>query len=123
MVAWSLVDGITISEERLSLVCFAFDCDGTLETSNGPVPIRFLEELMDSGHDVFIVSPSVYCVGLRHIPHFTLLAHRAKVLMDLMGRVESDRYIYVGDSQADLQSAEAAGWEFISAHGFVAWLG
>src|SRR5579875_3762974 len=43
---------------------YAFDCDSTLDRSNGAIPLSFLDNLRQRGHIVCIVSPSPNCHGL-----------------------------------------------------------
>lgn len=99
-------------------ICFAFDCDLTLETSQGPVLIRQLHELQNKGHLVFIVSASYACARV-DVPHYTpILVNRVKTLEQLKSKVQADRYIYVGDNIIDELAAQHTGWEFIYAKDF-----
>ena len=103
-------------------ILFCFDCDNTLDVSQGPVPVSLLYKLMSEGFLVYIVSPSPFCTRL-DIPHFTLLGGRWCTLKKLKSRVKADRYIYVGDTYADYEAAKIAGYEFVYAKDFKNWIG
>lgn len=98
---------------------FCFDCDGTLTTSKGPIPISLLKQLIADGHYVFIVSPSARCANLE-IPRYTPLLARHLTLNRIKNMIQADRYIYIGDTQNDSRTALIAGWEFYYPQDFLA---
>lgn len=96
---------------------FAFDCDGTLEVSGGKVKLNTLRWLVNKGHHVFIVSPSLNCLMVREFERFTPLA-RFRALRELKDKVSAERYVYVGDTNEDRHVALECGWEFVYADVF-----
>ena len=74
------------------------------------------------GHATYIVSPSPTC-SPPFIPRYApLLRARWLVLRDVKESIQADQYIYVGDTESDRDAANMAGWDFVSAHDFEAWL-
>lgn len=94
------------------MIVFGFDCDYTLETSNGLVPISVLYWLINKGHYVFIVSPSPNCSRIAGVPRYAPLLPRWMILDRIKKSVKADRYVYVGDTLNDLKTAQIANWEF-----------
>lgn len=99
------------------MICYAFDCDNTLDISQGPVPVSALHKLIEQGHLVYIVSGSGFCAQL-DIPRFTPAGARNWILDQLKKKVKADRYVYVGDTEGDLKAAQSVGWEFVYARDF-----
>ncbi len=89
---------------------YAFDVDGTLETSNGPVTILRLKQLQSLGHAVVIVSPSELAPAdfEKCLP-----GDRTANLVEAATRYpQAKRKVYVSDNN-DQASAEATGFEYI----------
>lgn len=97
--------------------------DGTLEVSQGPISINLLYELVSKGHQVIIVSPSPFCVGI-DLPHYSpLFTRRHENLIYLKTQISADRYVYVGDQFSDEIAAKTAGgWDFCPASEFEAFV-
>lgn len=111
-----------LTNGKITIILFCFDCDLTLEVSNGPIPISLLYELMNQGHYVCVVSPSLRCFNLKGILRYAPLLPRDMILSRIKQFIQADRYIYVGDSQGDYLAANKAAWEFVAAQNFVKWL-
>jgi hypothetical protein len=89
---------------------YAFDVDGTLETSAGPIRVARLQELVAEGHPVVIVSPS----GARPqgYPEF-IGGDRGQNLREAANAYpEQDDHAYVSDN-GDLAVARDWGWRYI----------
>lgn len=100
------------------MILFALDCDGSIDVSQGPIPVNLLYELVNKGHQIIIVSPSPFCIGI-DLPHYSpLFTRRHENLNYLKNTISADRYIYVGDTESDLQSAQMAEWDFCPASQF-----
>jgi hypothetical protein len=101
---------------------FAFDCDGTLSVSGGPIDVGLLTGLVAKGHKVVIVSPSGACkpLGFEHVDSGLtrdLNLMRVKEMHQGYGR-----YIYVGDAEADKIAAQNSSYEFVWANEFNAFV-
>jgi len=94
----------------------AFDCDGTLEISNGPVPLDILRELTRKGWRVGICGN--WKLAKKHIGdlHFYLGSPKAENLRE-EGR-NFELRVYVADTPEDEQAAREADWQFIYAKDF-----
>ncbi len=90
-------------------VTIAFDVDGTLETSSGPVKVARLRELELHGASVVIVSPSSLRPG-----GFSerINGGRADNLRAAANHFPADLYLYVSDN-GDRADAEAAGFTYV----------
>lgn len=102
----------------MSGAVFAFDCDGTLEPSAGPVRIAQLEALRDLGAVIVVVSPSPACSALwlrfRSVQGDPRAADQR---LDALLRVRSGfpgapSYTYVSDNPGDDARAAAARFRF-----------
>jgi hypothetical protein len=95
---------------------YAFDVDGTLETSAGPIAISRLEDLRRAGHYVYLVSPSG--ARPRGFPVVASGAHRSDNLriVKVMHPDESE-FIYVSDN-GDQIAATEAGFAYVWHTGF-----
>lgn len=95
-------------------VLVAFDVDGTLETSQGPVKVATLDRLMAAGAEVVIVSPSgAYppnFIDRRILPNGG--GSRASNLLEAKRVYPSDLYLYVSDN-GDVGEAQLAGFIYI----------
>jgi hypothetical protein len=92
---------------------FAFDVDGTLASSAGPISDAALIGLQHEGHYVYIVSPSA-----ARPPFFPIVlpdggGDRAANLKAVKAmHPDEDRFIYVSDN-GDTAAAEQAGFEYL----------
>jgi hypothetical protein len=87
----------------------AFDIDGTLETSNGPVSTNLLRSIQRGGSYVYLVSPSA-----ARPQGFPILANgqrRDNLLAVKAMHPDEEEFIYVSDN-GDEAEAEAAGFEY-----------
>jgi len=102
--------------------CFAFDCDGSLSTSAGPVPISLLAELINSGHRAVIVSASANCKQLNftHVDDAADRGANLKRVKELYP--ECDRFIYCSDNPGDDQLSMQQGFEYVHPNDFAAFL-
>jgi hypothetical protein len=91
-------------------VTIAFDVDGTLETSAGPVTIQRLGQLRAAGANVVIVSPSE--ARPRQFNESLGGATRSANLLAAKREWPAELYLYVSDNN-DRADAEAAGFTYI----------
>jgi len=92
---------------------YAFDCDGSLENSNGPIPILFLEKLKALGHIICIVSPSGVCANLPY-EYFTSGADRlANLLAAKAAHPNCSFNYYFTDNPTEESLAEPSGFVVI----------
>lgn len=100
---------------------YAFDTDGTLETSAGPVTVARLRELIAEGHKVAIVSPSAaHPKDENGEPAFFMVIEGSRSEnLDGVRRMfpDGDAYIYVSDN-GDLDAAAAAAFEYVDPQDF-----
>jgi hypothetical protein len=103
-------------------VVIAFDVDGTIETSSGPVTVARLEELQALGVDVWIVSPSGLSPNRRTtkptIFPESIAGDRVINLKSVKSTIRADLYFYVSDNK-DYDAAKQAGFSYIEAGQFV----
>lgn len=110
-----------LHRERLGemKVLVAFDVDGTLETSQGPVKIDTLVHLDNAGVSVVIVSPSnAYpreFEGRRILPNGG--GSRSGNLLEAKRLFPSDLYFYVSDN-GDIGEAQIAGFVYVDRMAF-----
>jgi hydroxymethylpyrimidine pyrophosphatase-like HAD family hydrolase len=101
---------------RCDMSVFAFDIDGTLETSSGPVTISRLDDLRRAGHYVYLVSPSE--ARPKGLPIVAGGAHRSDNLRQVKAmHPDEAEFIYVSDN-GDMTAAAEAGWEYVWHTGF-----
>lgn len=74
---------------------YAFDCDGCLDRSFGPIPVEMLLNLKAMGHVVVVVSPSVLCANPR-IPGIEYIneSDRLTNLLEAKRRHPNCQYYY-----------------------------
>jgi hypothetical protein len=91
-------------------VTIAFDVDGTLETSAGPVTVDRLEKLRAAGSNIVIVSPS----DARPRGFYERIEgpDRQSNLRLAAYDFPADLYLYVSDNN-DRAEAEAAGFTYV----------
>jgi histidinol phosphatase-like enzyme len=118
-MCWTCGKQVAVAPTRFAAV-LAFDCDGTINISGGPIPLGLLKDLSRYGLAVYVVSQSWACASCG-LPVFAPY-DRVTTLSELRRVVDADRYIYVGDSADDFKAAQLAGWEFIYAKDFVGWI-
>lgn len=94
---------------------YAFDVDGTLETSNGPIGIRKLRMLQGQGHYVYIVSPSM--ARPKDFPVVLVGTRAENLAMVKSMHPDEDRFVYLSDNN-DQPEAAAAGFEYVDARDF-----
>jgi len=95
------------------LLVVAFDVDGTLEISGGPIPLSKLWELKKAGVVVGVVGN--WELAIKHIRGLDFyqagIPNKAEILRAIgEGKVLR---IYVGDTEDDAGQALAAGWIFL----------
>jgi hypothetical protein len=96
-------------------VLLAFDVDGTLDSSAGPVPVARLHELAElAACRVVIVSPSP-----ARPPGFweVISDDRAGNLRAAAAEFPADLRLYVSDNE-DRDAAKAAGFSYVDRHDF-----
>jgi len=101
------------------MVFLVFDVDGTLEISNGPIPIERLRKLKRLGVNILIVGNYGKIVqhNLQH--EFPNGNPKGLPKHEALKNIKGDHLcIYVGDTEADRQAARRAGWCFIWAGDF-----
>lgn len=100
-------------------VLIAFDVDGTLETSQGPIKVATLDRLEAAGASVAIVSPSgafpFDYASRRVLPNGG--GSRSSNLLEAKRLFPSDLYLYVSDN-GDIGEAQAAGFVYIDRMAF-----
>jgi hypothetical protein len=94
----------------------AFDCDGTLQISNGPVPVDTLKELQKKGWRVGICGN--WKLAKKHIDSLDFYVGSPKTeSLEQQGR-NFELKIYVADTLEDEEAAREANWRFIYAQDF-----
>jgi len=101
------------------LVTIAFDVDGTLQISGGPIPIGRLKELKAKGVAVWIVGNYGKIVEFRLQDTFPNGNPRGLPKHEALLQLGGDFLcIYVGDTSEDEVAAKTAGWIFCWAKNF-----
>jgi hypothetical protein len=95
-------------------VLIAFDVDGTLETTGGPITLEMLNQLQAAGAFIAIVSPSA--LRPREFPTF-IGSDRTQNLLAAKKEYPADLSIYVSDN-GDHDEAELAGFIYIDRFDF-----
>lgn len=99
-------------------VLIAFDCDGTLDTSDGPIPVSRLHELNIPPYiQIVIVSASPFCARLP-FPRFVSENTRLENLLDASLKYPSLLNIYVSDNPGDDITARTAGFVYVNPKDF-----
>lgn len=99
-------------------ILIAFDCDGTLNSSDGPIPISRLHELNIPPYiQVVIVSASPFCARLP-FPRFVSENTRLENLLAASLRYPALLNIYVSDNPGDDITARTAGFIYIHPKNF-----
>jgi len=93
-------------------ICFAIDRDGTVETSNGPVPLSLIKQLKEEGHFVFCHGNRKLCEEAQ-IPYAEGGTKEERLRL-LREKVRADKYIVVDDVRIDVE-----GWEYLTPEEFV----
>jgi hypothetical protein len=100
----------------------AFDVDGTLDSSQGPVPVLRLTELRGYGFHIWIVSPSSNRPGgFEEAVTGERVANLRQVRIEELSRdplAGTFVYLYVSDNK-DYDAARQAGFSYIEAGQFV----
>lgn len=95
------------------MILMAFDCDGSLNSSDGPIPVSRLHELNIPPYiQVVIVSASPFCSRLP-FPRFVSENTRLENLLAAAIRYPSTLNIYVSDNTGDDMNAKMAGFSYI----------
>jgi len=93
-----------------------FDCDGTLEISNGPISLKVLTELKAKGWKVGIAGNCQ--LVMTHLPNLDFYTGEPKG-PNLRWRGKFfQKKILVGNRPEDEEVAKIAGWQFIHANNF-----
>lgn len=94
-------------------ILLAFDCDLTLDVSQGPVSLSKLQEINIPPYiQVVIVSASPFCVMLP-FPRFVSENTRLENLLAAAIRYPSILNIYVSDNPGDDINAKMAGFTYV----------
>lgn len=96
----------------------AFDCDGTLDISNGPVPVDTLKGLQRKGWRVGICGN--WKLAKKHIDSLDFYDGSPKAQNLKQESRDFEVRIYVADTPEDEQAAREANWQFIYAEDFEA---
>ena len=104
---------------------YAFDVDGTVEVSSGPVPVAALRDLHAAGHIVGLCGN--WGLFIQRVPDWArfiaflgpVLIEKAAFLAQLKTYAMADRYVMVGNEDPDKAQAVGAGWEFVREADFV----
>ena len=95
------------------MILIAFDCDGTVDSSDGPIPVSRLHELNIPPYiQIVIVSASPFCVQLP-FPRFVSENTRLENLLAAAIRYPSTLNIYVSYNPGDNINAKMAGFSYI----------
>lgn len=93
------------------MIVYAFDVDGTLSSSAGPVPLDDLRELVRRGHAVVIVSPSTNCP--EEWPRCSDGERTANLREARKQYPDAAQYIYVSDNPGDEEVAFGANYKLV----------
>lgn len=100
------------------MILIAFDCDGTIDASDGPISVSRLHELNIPPYiQVVIVSASPFCARLP-FPRFVSENTRLENLLAATIRYPSILNIYVSDNTGDDMNAKMAGYVYIHPRDF-----
>ena len=95
------------------MILIAFDCDLTLDVSQGPIPVSRLYELNIPPYiQVTIVSGSPFCAQLP-FPRFVSENTRLENLLAAAIRYPSTLNLYVSDNPGDDINAKMAGFVYV----------
>jgi hypothetical protein len=95
------------------VIVLAFDVDGTLDCSSGPVPTALLDQLTDAGYGVAVVSPSAAYKEEAHAAPRIVVGARVDNLRAAKARFPDARIcLYVSDN-GDQEQAEMAGCTYV----------
>jgi len=114
---------------KLMKVVIAFDIDGTVDTSSGPVTVARMKALADSFANVWIVSPSGLSPNRRTTDptkfkeaingdRVTNLRNVKQAEFENENVEQMTIYLYVSDNK-DYDAAKQAGFSYIEASQFV----
>ncbi len=92
------------------MTVYAFDVDGTIETSNGPITEARLHELREDGDFVYLVSPSAS--RPKGLPILASGSRQDNLRAVRAMHPDEDRFVYVSDN-GDVSDAQAAGFEYV----------
>ena len=102
-----------------TIVLIAFDCDLTLDTSQGPVKVERLHELNKPPYtQVVIVSASPFCARLP-FPRYVSENTRLENLLVASRANPALLNIYVSDNTGDDITARNAGFAYIHPKDFI----
>lgn len=97
----------------------AFDVDGTLEVSAGPIPLDALNQLRRQGTIVYIVGNyGKLAQTTKEFADGNIGRSKAESLKLLAERHPNTVKIYVADTSQDETEAKTANWQFIYARDF-----
>lgn len=99
--------------DNIMSILIAFDCDGTMNSSDGPIPVSILYEINSPPYiHVVIVSGSPFCSQLP-FPRFVSENTRLENLLAAAIRYPSTLNIYVSDNTGDDMTAKMAGYIYV----------
>ena len=99
-------------------VLIAFDCDGTLDSSDGPIPVSRLNEINIPPYiQIVIVSASPFCSRLP-FPRFISENTRLENLLAAAIRYPSTLNLYISDNTGDDIISEHAGFVYLHPKNF-----
>lgn len=95
------------------MILIAFDCDGTIDASDGPIPVSKLYDLNIPPYiQIVVVSASPFCARLP-FPRFVSENTRLENLLAAAIHYPSTINIYVSDNPGDDINAKMAGYVYI----------
>lgn len=95
------------------IILIALDCDGTLDSSDGPIPVSKLYELNTPPYiQIVVVSASPFCSRLS-FPRFVSENTRLENLLAASLRYPALLNIYISDNPGDNITAKNAGFIYI----------
>jgi len=103
---------------RIMRILFAFDVDGTLDISNGPISSKWLYKLKEKGAIVGFAGnhDKAKKEGLLGFDFYD--TGDPEALERIKKKFKADLYIHIGDTEEDKESARKAGFTFIRAEDF-----
>ncbi len=99
-------------------ILIALDCDGTLDSSDGPIDVKRLHEINIPPYiQIVVVSASPFCARLP-FPRFVSENTRLENLLAAAIRYPSTLNIYISDNPGDDENARMAGYVYIHPKNF-----
>ena len=110
---------------------YAFDVDGTLEISAGPIKMAAVRALAASGRETVVGICGNWAVLVRADPgwfdYISFLGPMAMTTVDFLHQLsqylrdaDAPEFVMVGNEPIDAMSAHGAGWRYLDAGAFAA---